>query len=271
MRIINSIGTYLWNVLKSIGAVFWAIVNQLPRRVLLIIIHIVRGPIYFSIGLFNGIKLLFKQPGQWTGWFGSGLISILAWTGRVLSKTIDVLLIGELLDLVFQIVKPNSRTLTKLELDEARKVFEKGIPYWQVRIDEASLLAWLGAKFAGSTNMGVTTFHTINFTRKLKVAPGNRDMEWLIHELAHISQMEHVGTQYIVEALVAQNKGGYQYGGHTVLTGKKLRDFNREQQAEIAADFYSDVLYGSISSDFFMSLIEEFRGPKKGISFRREA
>ncbi len=271
MKIINSIGNYLWNVLKSIGAIFWAIINQLPRRLLLIIIHIVRGPIYFIIGLFNGFKLLFKQSAQWLGWLGQSLIAILAWTGRVLSKAIDVLLIGELLDLVFQIIKPNSRTLTQLELEESRKVFGKGIPYWQIRVDEASLLAWLGAKFAGSTNMGVTTFHTINFTRKLKVAPGNSDMKWLIHELAHISQMERVGTQYLVEALVAQRKGGYQYGGSVGLVGKDLRDFNREQQAEIASDYYSDVLYGSTSPDLFAHLIEEFRDTKKAFSFRSEA
>ena len=154
MKIIHYIGLYLLNVLKSIGAILWTIIYKLLRRLFLLIFHLVSGPIYFSLGLYHGFKLLFNMPAQWPRWFGLSLLSILPWIGRVLSKVMDIVLIGELLDLVFQIVKPNSRTLTELELTEAQKVFGKGIPYWQVRIDEYSLLAWLGAWFAKSNNMG---------------------------------------------------------------------------------------------------------------------
>lgn len=180
-----------------------------------------------------------------------------------MGKTLDIILLGELLDLIFQLIKPNQRTLSKSELEEAKKVFGNGLNYWQVRIDENSLLAWLGAKYNGSKNLGVTTFHTINFTRRLNVSPGNHDMNWLIHELAHVVQMEHAGVQYIVEALVAQNTGGYHYGSPKALVGKQLKDFNREQQAEIAAHYYQDVLYGNTSSDYFKQLIAEFQNADK--------
>lgn len=262
MKTITIIGNYLWNIIKSIGAIPWTIATRLIRRLFLLIYHVLSGPVLFFIGFYHGIMLLFKQPKQWTSWFGKSLLLILAWIGRVVSKILDVVLLGELLDLVFQLVKPNSRVLTELEVSEAQKVFGKGISYWQMRIDELSLIAWLGARFAGSFDMGVTTFHTVNFTRKLDAKPGNGDMTWLIHELAHVSQMEYVGIQYLVEALVAQNTGGYHYGGPSALVGKKLKDFNREQQSEIAANYYGDVLYGNTSPDSFLPLIEEFRNAK---------
>lgn len=263
MKFIINTGNYILNILKSIGAILWTIIYRLLRRLFLLIFHLVSGPVYFSMGVYHGFKLLINQPGHWTGWFGLSLLSILAWIGRVLSKILDIVLLGELLDLVFQIAKPNSRTLTELELTEAQRVFGKGITYWQVRIDEYAVLAWLGAWFAKSKNMGVTTFHTINFTRKLKIEAGNRDMEWLIHELAHVRQMEDAGIQYIVEALVAQYTGGYNYGGPKALAGKKLKDFNREQQSEIAADYYRDVLYGHTSPNYYIHLIKEFRDARK--------
>ncbi len=245
------------------GSIAWTIVYSLVRRILLLIFHVTKGPIIFVLGIIQ----IIKSPNNQNDWFIKGLLDMLSWIGRILSKVLDVLLVGELLDLIFQIVKPNSRTLTKEELLEAKKVFGKGVSYWMIRIDEYSLIARLGALFAGSKNMGVTTFHTINFTRKIHAQPGNGDMQWLIHELAHISQMEDVGIQYLVEALVAQNTSGYNYGNANDLEGKKLSDFNREQQAEIASDFYRDVLYGNYPQDKFIGLINEFQSGRKGIFY----
>ncbi len=259
MNLLKFIGNYFWNIIKSIGALAWTIVNSLLRRILLLVFHITRGPVFFVLAIIKSSKN--------TGWFKKGLLDILAWIGRIVSKIMDVFLVGELLDLIFQIIKPNSRTLTTTEKSEAQKVFGKGLPYWMIRIDEYSLIARLGAMFAGSKNMGVTTFHTINFTRKINANPGSGDMQWLIHELAHVSQMVDVGIQYLVEALVAQNTEGYNYGNVNDLEGKKLSEFNREQQAEIASDFYRDVLYGNISQDKFFSLIEELRSGRSRIFY----
>ena len=259
MNLVRLIGIYLLNCLKSIVAIPWCILSDLLRRILLFLYHLFGGLVYFGVGFYLNFKLLFTQIKIWPKWFGKVFMAIIAWFGRFVSKILDLALIGEILDLVFQLLKPNSRSLSAIELTEAKKVFGDGLRYWQIRIDEYSLIAKLGALFAGSENMGVTTFHTINFTRKLVVAPGNRDMDWLIHELTHVCQMQHVGIQYLIEALVAQYTGGYNYGGTDGLKGKTIQDFNREQQADIAADYYSQVLYGHISADNFLPIINEFR------------
>lgn len=171
-------------------------------------------------------------------WIGTGIMKGLPWVGRFVSKLLDLGGFGEIMDLVFNIVKFNTRTLTSTELQEAKKVFGNSISYWQVRIDEASLIAKIGAYFNGGPGMGVTLFHTINFDRKVNTSPGSPDMEWLIHELTHVSQYEHVGSQYIGEAIHAQNTAGYDYGNEAGLIGKNFKDFNREQQGDIIADYY---------------------------------
>lgn len=259
MRILNLIATYLWNLLKSLAAIPWAVLVSIFPRIIKLIYHLLYGLVGFFFELFNGFKILFTSPGSFLAWLGKSALAVLAWLGRIVTKVLDILLLGEILDFVFQLVKPNQRTLTNDEIKEAKKVFGDALPYWQIRVDEWSLIARLGAIFAGSFDMGVTTFHTVNFTRKIDTSAGSYDMVWLIHELAHVSQMENFGIQYIFEALIAQNTGGYYYGGIQALPGKKLSDFNREQQAEIAADYYNLVLYGKIDESYFMHLIEEFR------------
>ena len=91
--------------------------------------------------------------------------------------------------------------------------------------------------------MGICIFYTIHFTRKINTEQGNADMAWLIHELVHIAQMEHSGSQYMAEAIYAQATDGYYYGGALGLKGKQFSDFNREQQGSIAQDFYYRFLY----------------------------
>jgi hypothetical protein len=259
MRFIHLIASYFWNLLKSLAAIPWTILVSLFPRIIKLTYHLLSGTLGFFHELFGGIKLLFTSPGGFLPWLGKRMLMLLAWLGRIITKALDIVLLGELLDFVFQLVKPNQRTLTKEEVEEAKKVYGDALPYWQIRIDEWSLIARLGAIFAGSFDMGVTTFHTINFTRKIDTSAGSYDMVWLIHELAHVSQMENFGIQYIFEALIAQNTGGYHYGGTQALPGKKLSDFNREQQAEIAADYYNLVLYGKVDAKYFLHLIEEFR------------
>ncbi len=257
------IGRYLWNVLKSVAAVFFTFGLVLWKRILMLFYHILSAPVFFVSGVIEGIKILFSTPSRWFKWFLDSLLSILKWAGRAVTKTMDVALIPEILDLLFQIVKPNQRMLTDTELTEAQKVFGNSIRWWYVRIDEFSLFAKFGAWWAGTPDMGVTTFHTINFTNKINSAPGNEDMIWLIHELAHIRQMETAGSQYLAEAWIAQNTTGYGYGGQAKLNGKKLADFNREQQAEIAADYYARVLYGESNGSSYEPLIDEMKSPVK--------
>jgi len=170
------------------------------------------------------------------------LLSFAFRTGRILAKILDLCFFPKVMDLFWQAIKLGTRKLTSLEEQEARTVFGDSIDYRQVRIDEHSLIAWIGAKIKNSSGMGIATFHTINFNKKIKTAKGNSDMKWLIHELAHVSQMEHVGSKYLVEAFYAQVSEGYRY-----VIGEKPHfcDYNREQQASIAADYYSSLITGS--------------------------
>lgn len=163
------------------------------------------------------------------------LLFLIVFLGRITAKVLDFFNFPEFMDFLWQTIKPGTRRLTLTEEQEARKVFGDSINYRQVRIDENSLIAWLGAKKHKCSGMGITSFRTINFNKKIKAAPGNPHMKWLIHELAHISQMEHVGSRYMIEASYARATEGYGY----VLGAKPyFRDYNREQQASIAADYY---------------------------------
>ncbi|WP_261788799.1 hypothetical protein [Methanosarcina siciliae] len=186
-------------------------------------------------------------------WIPKGLLSFALRTGRIFAKILDICFFPKLMDLFWQTIKPGTRMLTPLEEQEARTVFGDSIDYRQVRIDEHSLIAWIGAKIKNSPGMGVATFHTINFNKKIKTAAGNSDMKWLIHELAHVSQMEHIGSKYLIEAFYAQATEGY---GYAQEEKPHFCDYNREQQASIAADYYSALISGSSTAPYDMYIGE---------------
>lgn len=256
----KAVGQWGWNVLKAGGAWVWNLFTQAPLRLWRIIEHLGSGAVGIVKWLWHGIKTV-RGIKSFAQWIWNGFLSGAAWLGRLITKLLDVIGIGEIMDLLWQIIKFNTRTLSSTEIAEAKKVFGSSISYWQVRIDEYSLIAWIGSLFSGGGGMGVTTFHTINFNHKIKTAPGNSDMAWLIHELTHVSQYEHVGSQYMGEALHAQATGGYGYGGEAGLlaafaAGKHLRDFNREQQGDIARDFYLALTSGRPTTAYDPFIVE---------------
>jgi hypothetical protein len=183
----------------------------------------------------KAVKNLFWQIKGILRFIPCGLLFSAICAGRIIAKILDFCAFPEIMDCLWQIVKPNTRNLTAIEEQEARSIFGNKIDYLRVRIDEASFIAWTIAKLKRRSGMGVSTFHTINFTRKLNTAPGNADMKWLIHELTHVAQMEHTGSQYLVEAFLAQIGEGYTY---RLGAKKHFREYNREQQASIVADYY---------------------------------
>jgi hypothetical protein len=183
------------------------------------------------------------------------LLSLALRAGRTVSRILDLCSFPALMDSFWQAIKLNTRRLTPLEVQEARRVFGNSIDYSQVLIDESSFIAWLGAKINLCTDMGVTTFYTINFNREINALAGNSDMKWLIHELTHVSQMKYVGSRYLLESFYAQILSGYEYR----LDAKKhLCDYNREQQASIVADYYAACCPGS-STTAYDSYITELR------------
>ncbi len=106
------------------------------------------------------------------------------------------------------------------------------LPVKLIKIDASS-------KFiAGRLKIAYLSFFTINYHQEL-------DEHTNAHELIHVWQYYHFGSEYIIQALAAQkSKEGYDYGGAKQLfedfgTSRKLLDFNFEQQGEILADYYS--------------------------------
>lgn len=201
------------------------------------------------------------QEGKEGGYFHKGvqgsLLFLTVWTGRAIAKILDICSIPEFMDFLWQIIKPNTRRLSRVEEQEARKVFGDSLNYQRVLIDEKSLIAWLGAKRHRCSGMGITSFRTINFNKRIKTAPGNSHMKWLIHELAHVSQMEHVGSRYMIEASYARATEGYGY----ILGAKPhFRDYNREQQASIAADYYISLVSGRSTAAYDPYIAELLSG-----------
>ena len=72
------------------------------------------------------------------------------------------------------------------------------------------------------------------------------NMEWLVHELTHAWQYQHIGSRYLFRALWAQFRlkdAAYEYGGPDGLSAFRLKggnlfSFNVEAQATIVEDYY---------------------------------
>jgi len=153
-----------------------------------------------------------------------------------------------------------SRSLTPIELTEARIVFGDGLAYGRVRVAESAgwtnALPRLRGLFSGRTlpiaDNAVTLGSTTYFPRRLRtsldsLAAGQfGDFAWLIHELTHAWQAEHIGARYLTKAIGIQLRGKgnvYDYGGESAVlaaveAGTLLRAFDVEQQGEIARDYY---------------------------------
>jgi hypothetical protein len=227
-------GRWAGGLAGSLSAVGHQFVGKLPRRLYFWGRGLVRGPSIVAGPLETPDPKI--QP------------SVLNRSGRWLvftvMRTFDLVSGGELVNFVEHVVKPNTRPLTPVEIAEAKRVFGDSLAYWRVRIDEWSLIAHFGAwdyrrrRKKQAKDMAMTIYNTIHFSRRLATEPGASDMDWLIHELTHTAQNEHAGGVFMVESLIAQSGQGYDYGGPAALAGRDFAHFNREQQGDIAKDYY---------------------------------
>jgi hypothetical protein len=153
-------------------------------------------------------------------------------------EVLDVFGAPELFAWVWRVLT-HCTPLTGAEIEAAAGILgSSALRYHDVRVAEGGLLQWLCRK---NGNRAFATFHTVNLPRT-----GGHAREHLpvvIHELVHVYQYERAGSRYIAEALVAQRSEGYDYGREEGLArarthGKRLRDFNREQQAQIVEDYF---------------------------------
>ena len=133
--------------------------------------------------------------------------------------------------------------LTDAETEAASLVLGlEAIQYRAVRVAEGRILRLI---FRLNKGRAFTTFHTINFPGAGHHTRSHLDI--VVHELVHVYQFELVGSLYIWQALRAQRTAGYSYGGWSQLVedrskGKRFRDYNREQQGQIAQDYYGNVV-----------------------------
>ncbi len=170
------------------------------------------------------------------------------WWLRLACKFADLFCLGEILNALGMFVKHNTRPLSFMETVEARRIFGDSLDYKRVRLDEWSLIAhianWVYQRRTGkrSGHMAVTIFNTIHCSRRISASAGNNDMAWLIHELTHAAQYQHIGSQFLFEALLAQRREGYDYGGAEALAARDFPQFNREQQGDIVMDYYNILL-----------------------------
>lgn len=169
----------------------------------------------------------------------------------------------------------SKRRLSPSELAEARLVFGDGLQYDRVRVSEGgyfpNFIADLGALFQGrkrTWDNAVTLGDTSHFPRRLRTEPHElaadlADMAWLIHELTHQWQYQTAGWRYLWEALrvqLSQGTAGYDYRGKHGSPREALRaahaarrrfaDFNREQQGDIARDYYMARKRGEDAADW---------------------
>ncbi len=161
---------------------------------------------------------------------------------RLLFKVFDLLHGPRILQLVWHLLTGVSR-LTQEETDAAGQVLGPGaVRYAAVRVAEGRVLRLI---FKRNGDRAFTLFHTINLPASGHHSRGNLDL--LVHEMVHVYQFEQVGTVYIWQALRAQKTNGYSYGGWEQLAkdrqkGWRFNCYNREQQGQIAQDYYNQVL-----------------------------
>jgi hypothetical protein len=159
--------------------------------------------------------------------------------------------------------KPSVRKLYPWEIEQASLVFGDHLDYARIRIHECN--PWpdrinrIGLRLKRLPDTGAHNAITLGnhciFPVKLPVEllrpdqPEHYKICWLIHELTHTWQFQTLGWRYLIQALQSQFKlraEAYHYGGEqglmqSFLEGKRLRDFNLEQQGDIAKDFYKQL------------------------------
>ena len=157
-------------------------------------------------------------------------------------RAFDVLRGPRLFELIWRLLV-NASSLTESETKFASLVLgANAIKYNSVRVGEGRLLTLI---FKLNQGRAFTTFHTINLPRSGWHSREHIDL--LVHELVHVYQFERVGSVYIYQALRAQRTNGYGYGGWSQLIkdrdqGMHFKDYNREQQGQIAQDYCREVI-----------------------------
>ena len=166
-----------------------------------------------------------------------------------LFRAFDLLQGPRIFEFVWHLLTGVSRLRTD-EIDAAHRVLgPDAVRYGAVRVAEGRILPLI---FKINGSRAFTLFHTINLPSSGRHSRGNLDL--LVHEMVHVFQFAQVGTVYIWQALRAQKTEGYSYGGWEKLAedrqnGQRFSDYNREQQGQIAQDYYNQVVAAAIPAE----------------------
>jgi len=155
---------------------------------------------------------------------------------------------------------PITRGMFAWEIQEARRVFANSLNYERVRVHEMASWPnafdragrWLKRMPPPTESNAITLGNHLFFPGRLvdtqlnPTHPEHYKISWLIHELTHAWQYQRMGWSYLVKAMTAQQKlrsRVYDFGGEaglreSLIAGKKLKDFNLEQQGDICRTFY---------------------------------
>lgn len=219
----------------------------------------VRGLLTFAP---SGALVLAREGLRTFGhWLRARFLAGAARLGILLVQSVDLVGLPELFSLLWRAVTRSS-PLTGDEIMTVSNVLgPTALRYRDVRIAEGGLLR---LAFRLNGGRAFTTFHTVNFPNTGRHGRANLDI--LVHELVHVYQHERVGAVYLGECVYAQATVGYSYGGPTGLhssreAGKRYRDFNREQQAQIVQDYYLR-LRRELDTAAYQPYIEEMREAK---------
>ena len=233
--IIKEVGTFVWEKLSLLGELAWDFVTLFPTRVVRLLVEQWDSVKSALDRLITGIG----QGITWK-WIKQALIDAAFWAFDLVVQALEVTGIVDALQLIWGLIF-RTRELTEDEIKASKEVHgDNLIPYGKTRVDQHSYLVrlgkWVNQLFGkkNATERAITTFHIIH-------APEALDIETAVHELTHVAQYQYVGAVYMPQALHGQaSEMGYNYGdlAQARADGKHYRDFNREQQAQIAEDYY---------------------------------
>jgi hypothetical protein len=179
-------------------------------------------------------------------------------TVQLALEALDLIGAPEIFAFVWRMITRTS-PLTGEEIAAASLVLgPRALRYQDVRVAEGGVLRWI---FKRNGGRAFATFHTVNLPEQGHHQRSN--VEIVVHEIIHVYQYERAGSRYFAEALLGQREEGYGYGGPEGLAaaaarGKRMADFNREQQAQIAQDYLA-ALRLRAPIDPFEPFIEQLR------------
>lgn len=182
-----------------------------------------------------------RRAGQTAVWRRRKLGRLAGGLHQLLAQTFDLVGGPEIAQFFMHLItRTTPLTVAEMSLI-AGMLGPDALRFGDVRVAEGGLLDLV---FKVNGNLAFATWHTINLPRSGSHTRTNRPI--VIHELTHVYQYERLGSRYLGEAiymLIKTRRDCYNYGGVEGLqsacaVGKRFGDFNREQQAKIAQDYF---------------------------------